>query len=42
MCEVLGRNQAAYQVYEDIVNGVFARVFNTVEMAGKCHGKGTD
>lgn len=42
MCEVLSRNQAAYQAYEDLVNGTFARVFNTAEMAGKCHGKGSD
>lgn len=41
-CSILNRNQAASQAYEDILNGAFTRIFNTAEMAGQCHGKGSD
>ncbi|CAL6064223.1 Protein_phosphatase 2C [Hexamita inflata] len=40
--KILNRNQAVCQAYDDLLEGAFVRLFNSGEMAGDCHGKGSD
>eukprot|EP00703_Trepomonas_sp_PC1_P000125 JAP96481.1 Protein phosphatase 2C [Trepomonas sp. PC1] len=42
LMKLLNRNQAVGQAFDDLLNGAFIRLFNTGEMAGDCHGKGSD
>jgi len=42
MLKLLNRNQAVSQAFDDLLHGAFVRLFNTGEMAGECHGKGSE
>ena len=42
LSDVLNRNRAATEAYHDLLEGAFVRLFNTGEMAGQCHGKGSE